>query len=184
MSAARTGDQGLSLLELTAVLAIFSVVAILALQMLSAGLQNRQRLGAASAAAQSVAAFSAVLRRDVEAGAAAGKAFDVSRNGRSFAMTTSAAGADPAALEQVTWQFDPATSTLTRSTRAFADTAAPVQTVLIEGVTDWRVMAMTEGGGWVAAETWRGLADWDQPAAVSVSLRVDALGDIRVLVAR
>lgn len=185
-------DRGATLLELTAVLAIFSIVAILSLQMLSSALENRHQITAANTAAEAIAAFSTVFRRDVKmstpVAGRSGAAMRVSENGYSLAFVTVASQPDLAntatRLADVTWRYDAAAKTVSRSSRPYGEDVQAQEWTILEGALNWRVWFISDVGQRVAAEQWSGEQAWDLPLGLDVQLETSTLGDIEVLVSR
>ncbi len=183
----RARDAGVSLLELTAVLAIFSVVAIMAVQLIAAGLQNREHLAAGTDAAADIAALDAVLRRDI-GGVVPLAGPDQPRFGPGdMAFVSAVAGADRDGglprLIRVNWRYDAARGEVWR-TAAPLDAPRPEQTaLLLDGVTGWAARVLTGAGAWVDAQDWRATGPGDRPRALDIRLATRDLADLRLLVA-
>lgn len=179
-------DQGMTLLELVAVLAIFSVLALVSVNLLSSGLNSRNRIAEADSAVADMAATVAVLRRDLETMAPVALAgedrpvFRADRNGGLVFARLSAGNA----LETVTWRVDPAAGVLLRNTRGFGASGETIETVRLAGVSAWRLRVSAGGGEWREASGWAGSDPGDLPVAVEAVLSLDELGEIRVVVAR
>ncbi len=174
------GDEGMTLLELTMVMAIFSLLAVMALQLLSAALHNRTRITAASVAVADVVAVTSLLRRDLATAVPVSdddsRAFDATRESLSFAI------ADRDGLQRVTWQLEE--RRLRRASRPWLETGDTPASVMLEDVDDLQLRLMTDSGRWIDAASWQGPEPWALPAALDVRFDTAELPDLRVLVAR
>jgi general secretion pathway protein J len=190
------GDAGLTLLELTAVMAIFSLVAVLSVQSLAGAMNSRERVAGTAGRTTELATTVTLLRRDlaamvpvaqVQEGGEWTQAYVVRENELSFVVSGQPRLSDGARgeLAQITWTLDPASGLLTRTRGAVpGETTVAEPAPMLEGVSDWSVRTLGSEGGWSAG-------NWDQPAqaralprAVEVQLRVEEIGELRILVAR
>ena len=172
-------EAGFTLLELTAVLAIFSVLAILALNLLSQGMKNRDAISRLDARTADIAGAVAVLRRDLETMAPVADGDDVAFTvGTDLLSFASAAGAD--ALLRVTWRVD-AAGTLTRESAAWPAREAVTIPILsdVGGLT-----VETFDRDWSSAAIWRSDGPADLPRGIAVTLDLSEAGPLRVVVAR
>jgi len=169
MTEADTGrrDSGLTLFELIAVLAIFSMVAVAGLQAVTGALRARDRIAAADAATAELMRALTLLRADLEAladlpflppgaGAAAEPAF-LARPGEGwFAVSVAGQAVLPevqaAGLSRVVWRLDRTSGRLTRQVwpvlRPAAASAAGPEVTVLEDVRALDLRVRYEGGGW------------------------------------
>ncbi|SIS95471.1 general secretion pathway protein J [Roseivivax lentus] len=171
-------DAGLSLLELVAVLAIFSVVALMGVQLLSQAMSNRDRLLRADARVTALTAVIAVLRRDLEQAIPqpdrSGKLPVFAIAGNSIRL----AAPDGAGSTAILWRHDPSADRLVRE-GATGDAA----TLQLADVGAMRVDIFGETG-WSDGQTWRADGPADLPDGVRVVLSLNDMGDVPIVVAR
>ena len=188
------GDAGLTLLELTAVLAIFSLVAVLSVESLTGAMNARGRVVAEGERTAALAGTLTLLRRDL--GAMVPVAVREPDGGwtQSYAvgereLSMFVAGqprlpdGDRGATALITWSVDPVRGQLVRTRRSLGR-AEVVAVSMLDGVSEWSVRTLDDKGGWTNGR-WndpRGVRAL--PSAVEVRLRVDEIGDLRILVAR
>lgn len=181
MSAPRR-DDGFTLLELVAVLAVFALVATMGVQALQGALRTERALAGRAAAAAELEAALGQLRHDLEhaaplvfvtPGGSVRAAFEAGL--RDDGLALSLAGLDRlgggAGQGRAEWRLDPAQGALTRRmwpvlAPAAAGQAGPARTVLGD-VAALRVFTYAPGTGW--SPGWPG-AD---PAALPVAVRVE-----------
>lgn len=195
-----TRDAGLTLIELTAAMAVFALVAVMGMQALNASLRMSSGLNARDAATWQVAEALALIRHDLGARdpsrfvAPDGRAepallFDQGSN--RLAMSVSGLDVLPGTAEtgtgRVEWQLDPATGTLSRrfwrSLSPAGQRAAGPEVAILDGVAEMTLRLLTEDG-WARI----GSSDGDAlparaPDAVELTLRTDRHGVLRVMVA-
>ena len=181
MNPKRNSDRGATLLELAVVVAIFSLVAVIAVQALSGAVSSRARVAERTDETAALSATLALLRRDL------GAMVPVALDGPAFTLETDrlalvAGGqAEPpdgarGALARVVWERQ-ADGRLTRSTGAETVT-------LLDGVSDWEARAL-DAEGWRDRMGGAGASDLRRlPRAVEVRLATASLPGLRVLVAR
>jgi general secretion pathway protein J len=181
-------DTGLTLLELTVVMAIFSLVAVIALQALSGAIAARGRVAASSAETADLAVATALLRRDLQAMVP----LPVGERGMAFSdsgdeIVFVAAGqfdlpeGDRSGPAQVSWSVG-SNGRLLRTRQVPG--AAPNTMVIMTGVTGWEVRSLYAGGTWQEESAANPAAARDLPRAVEVRFAAEGIGGIRVLVAR
>lgn len=159
------GDQGLTLLELVAAMALFALVAVMGLQALSGTLRSRERLDAIADETAGLNDALALLRGDMTAVVPmffyppeAAPLSAVWQGGNGAVIALSLAG-QPDIVPRVTdrhrveWRYDAAEGTLTRAhwptlLPARADQITdPVQ--VLEGVSGLSLRTYWAGAGWV-----------------------------------
>ena len=174
------GDRGATLIELVAVMAIFSVIALIAVQLLSSGLRNRAALEGLDDPAARLSAMAAVLRRDMEraapvVGPGGAPVFAVTDGGAVLTLAVSGApGEALRAPEPVTWVFAPGAGSVQRGA------GAP----LLDGVTGWDLRLLDASDRWVPAAEWRGETPHELPRALELRLEVTGLGPMRLVAGR
>ena len=198
-----TSERGLTLLELTAALAIFSLIAVMGLQALSATVLLQDRLGARHSATWELGEALTRLRADFDALAPFAfvppdgqddrqPAFVAdAANGR-FSLSLAGVGRLPGTQEtglgRAEWRLDAASGTLRRrywrDLAPFnASVAGPDQAILRD-VSALQVRALTETG-WVSDFGLEEAASRTRlPRAVEVTLRTGDHGDLRIVAAR
>ena len=178
---AREQDSGVSLLELVAVLAIFSLIAVMSLQLLTGALHTQNRLAEAQSHTPRLSAALAVLRRDIETMQPVSglPGFRFSATDNQLALVT---GQADATSQQVTWQLDPGGALTRRAAPLGQDTPAP-PVLMAEDITAWELRVAQPGGPWTAASGQISGAT-PLPAGVAVELDHRALGAIRLVAAR
>lgn len=197
MNERRSAADGFTLLELTVVLAVFSVVAVLSLGSLSGALLARERIGEVGSRTSEFAAAAALLRRDLEAmvpasikqsGDFPSSPFAVSDTSQRLSLF--AAGQwdieanSNGNISQIDWYLDRSDATLWRSTRTLG-TEAPAESVpVLTGVSNWRVGVRYDDGSASAGSDWLGADNYSLPRGVDVRFDIENLGNVRVLVAR
>jgi general secretion pathway protein J len=198
------GSRGLTLVELVAALAIFSLVAIMGLQTLSGMMRARDGTTAAATEAAALARGLVLLRADLKAAAdlpfwppeavePEPPLLDLSAEEGRFALSTEARavlpGTQAAGTERVIWRHDRRGERLLRTAwpvlRPASEAARAAETVIFEGVAGLRLRAYAgpeEGwiGGWGQAPE---AAQADLPRAVEIILQSERYGALRVLVA-
>ncbi|MDW4500487.1 type II secretion system protein GspJ [Sulfitobacter sp. D35] len=187
-------DRGATLLELTAVMAVFSLLSVMSLQLLAGALDNRTRIVGAGDRAEELAAVSAVFRRDIEHSAPVADVggqdarFRVEDGGRTlrFSILSDDGGEarQSPSLRIVTWQFDVVTGTLSRSTDAALDEGRAQTAAMLDRLEGWSVRVRTAEDGWLPPGNWRAPEPWELPLAVEITFGARPLGEIRVLAAR
>ena len=175
-----SGDRGASLIELTVVVAVFSLVAVIAVQALGGAITSRARIAERSAATAELSATLALLRRDLGAMvpvALDGPAFalDAGRLSLVAAGQPDLAGSGRDGLARIVWETG-SDGSLTRSTGADRVT-------LLGGVSGWEARAL-DGDGWRSSMGGEADAQRRLPRAVEVRLATADLPDLRVLVTR
>lgn len=197
-----TSDRGLTLLELTAAMAIFALIAVMGLQALGATVLLQGRLSQRHAATWDVGVALVRLRADLDAmapfafaapqGQDRAAAFVADAGGGRFSLSLAGVGRLPGTQEtglgRAEWWLDPGNDTLMR--RYWPDlapldssVAGPEQAVL-RGVTALQLRALTETG-WVTDFGRDATASRTQlPLAVELTLRTEAHGDLRLVAAR
>ncbi|MFB9148696.1 type II secretion system protein GspJ [Roseovarius ramblicola] len=198
------GTRGLTLVELVAALAIFSLVAIMGLQTLSGMMRARDRTAGAAGDAAALSRGLVLLRADLKA--AADLAFwppealeseppllDLSAEEGRFALSTEARAVLPdqqaAGTERVIWRHDRRGERLLRTAwpvlRPATDAARAPETVIFEDVAGLRLRAYAgPEAGWIGG--WgqdAGVARPGLPRAVEVIVESGRYGALRVLVA-
>lgn len=172
-------DAGVTLLELVAVLAVYGIVAVLSLQLLSGAMLSRERTAAARAETAEAAAVLAVMRRDLEqlAPVASGSepVFRLDP-GRARFATAGGPGAF-AAPRAIAWRHDADTRRLVREGDGVAQ-------VMLEGVGALAFRVSDGPGGWRDGPGWRGAGPADLPRGIEARIETDALGPLRLVVAR
>lgn len=186
-----TQEAGFTLLELMAVLAIYALIAIVSLQVLSGALRNQGRAELAMNDATEAVAVLTVLRRDLEAMAPAAASlatgpgpFSSEAGGRIRIIRASQASGAGDGIEAVEWYVDRTTGTLWRIVGEPEGYAAPKAVRMLEGLETWNVQTLSEQGDWVSANSWHAADVGDFPRAVEVLLRTAALGDLRLVATR
>lgn len=177
MTSARR-DTGVSLLELAAVMAIFSVLSLMGVQLLSQTLVNRDAMATTDARVAALASTVAVLRRDLEQ---ALPQPDATEGRPVFHITSDSvrvAVATPSGSAQVTWRVDPADGRLLRS----QDTIATAPFFLDE-VRSMQI-EIFNGEGWTDGTAWEPSGPADLPQGLRVILSLRDLEDIPIVVAR
>jgi len=199
-----TGTRGLTLIELVAALAIFSLVAIMGLQTLSGMMRARDRTTDAADDAATLSRGLVLLRADLKA--AANLPFwppeavepeppllDLTAEEGRFALSTEARavlpGAQAAGTERVIWRHDRRGERLLRIAwpvlHPASKAARAPEMVIFEGVVGLRLRAYAvpeEGwvGGWGQDAD---LARLGLPRAVEVIVQSERYGALRVIVA-
>ena len=186
-------DAGLTLLELTAALAIFSLIAVMGLQALSGSVRLQSRLTERDADTWAAARALTLLRHDLEAMAplmfhdpsgdifkpfaadAASGTFAISLAGQMILPETHETGTGRAE-----WRYDRLSTSLKRRYwpdlhPASTDVAGP-ETDVIDGVDDLSVRVLTDEG-------WQDSFEGEPPLAVEVVLSTRRHGILRVIVA-
>ncbi len=194
------GDDGVTLIELTAAMAIFALVAVMGLQAISASVRVAGSLSARDATTEELAYALALLRHDLghvvpvpftpttgpvepalTADSGTGE-INLTIGGQSIMPQTHETG-----IARVEWRFDRADGLLTRrywtTTAPLDDRAAGPRTVVLKGVDDvsFRLLG---NDGWTD-----GFANAPEspakalPRAIDVQIRTKAHGDLRVVVA-
>ena len=176
-------EAGMTLLELTAVMAVFSVVALLGIQLLSSGLASRDRVTRLDARMAEVGAAAAVLRRDVAQmvpipGPGGRPPFRAEEGELAFAT------ASGGAATEIVWRHDPAERTLRRVTAPLGSEAAGRGGVILAGVSGWSAAVPDDAAGWMPARDWRADGPAALPRAVEVVWTLDGLGVVRLVEAR
>jgi len=197
-------DRGLTLLELVAVLAIFSLVAVMGLQSLSGMMRARDRLTVADEEAAALARGLTLLRRDLKAADDAAfwppeapepqpALLDQSAAEGWFALTTAGRASLPdrqtAGRARVIWRHDREAERLTRQVwpvlRPASDTALWPEITVLDRVAGLRLRAYAgREDGWIA-----GWGQPDQalrpalPKALEVEIESLRHGLLRVMVA-
>ncbi|MGV6848432.1 MAG: type II secretion system protein GspJ [Marinibacterium sp.] len=183
-------ELGMSLIELTAALAIFSLLAVMAIQLLSGALNTRTRVTSVGADAADIAATLSVLRRDLRAATFAnrpGKIAGTGIDGPGLTLVTLASmtgkDADLGAPWSVNWSVDQTDQTLRRMAAPLHDASAVTDVPVLTDVHDWSVRVLQMDGEWIRADAWAGRDVPSPPRAVEVRFSVGTYGPVRVLVA-
>jgi general secretion pathway protein J len=185
-----TRDAGFTLLELVAVLAIYSLIAVISTQVLSSALRNQGRAQSAMHDVTESVAILSVLRRDLETMTPTGSlpdrsdAFASDANGRITLMREPVRGGSGAGLERIEWGVDRETGTLWRRSSLPESVETRVPVAMLRGLEAWDVRALTGEGEWIPAESWSATDIAELPRAVEVRLHTAALGDLRMVAAR
>lgn len=191
--------RGFTLIELVAVLAIFSLVAVMGLQALTGGLRARSVLEGTDTAGAELVRTVTLLRRDIEAlvpvpfrppagreepalHAPAGAGWA----GLTLAGQPRLPDEPGAGVVRVEWRLDPATGVLSRRVWTVATPragASPGPAVpMLAGVQRFEVASMGEAHGWRPA-----FEPGDEPAlrlprGVEVRLETERHGPLRMVV--
>ncbi len=159
-------SRGLTLLELVVAMALFALVSVMSLQLVSGMMRNRDRLDDMAQRAQKIAITSSLLRQDLAdivpfsvpatgatdpANAAIAMPSD---NQLLFSVGGQPRGADNTGqfVQRVAWGWDAGTEVLTRGSwpSTDPDAAARPQVTVLTGVTGFAVEVLTEEEGWIA----------------------------------
>jgi general secretion pathway protein J len=182
-----TTDRGVSLLELVAVMAIFSLVAVMALNLLSAGLKAQTRIAASSTDVPEITAALAVMRRDLEgmqpvslSGTGTSTGFGVTDGTPGLSLVTVSAG-DGWSID---WKLAD-DGTLMRTARPFGESDAGGEAVIMaHGFSELSVRVADAAGIWRVAIPLRPDEAADLPRGIAVDLIHDTLGLLPLVVAR
>jgi general secretion pathway protein J len=190
----KRSDAGLTLLELTAVLAIFSLVAVLSVESLTGAMNSRGRIVAAGERTAALATTLTLLRRDLgamvpmavkEADGVWTQSYVVGE--RELSMSVAGQPELPDGRRDgvalITWGVDPVQGRLTRTRQSLGVQEAEAVPML-DGVSDWSVRTLGDEGGWTTGRWSDPRSARALPSAVEVRLRVDEIGDLRILVVR
>lgn len=171
-------DAGVTLLELVVVLAIFSVLSLMGVQLLSQAMANRDAVAHTDGRVSALSTAVAVLRRDLEQAIpepdASGEIpfFAISGDGLRVVSATDAGTA------AVFWQIDAGKSRLLRRRQDNGEV-----TVALDQVNAMRIDVF-EGADWADGATWRPTGPADLPRGLRVVLSLADLGDVPIVVAR
>ena len=198
------GTRGLTLVELVAALAIFSLVAIMGLQTMGGMMRARDRTSDAAGDAATLSRGLVLLRADLKAAAdlpfwppeAIGPEpplLDLSAEEGRFALSTEARavlpGRQAAGTERVIWRHDRRGERLLRTAwpvlNPASEAARAPETVIFEDIAGLRLRAyLGPEDGWIGG--WgqdTALARPGLPRAVEVIVESERYGALRVLVA-
>ena len=164
-------ERGFSLLELVAVLAIYSVLAILTVQLLSNAAISRTQISESVVSVTEAAAAAAVLRRDLEHLSPASGAQPPRFGDATAVFRTS----DGIRAEAVEWRLDG--GTLLRITEAGRQP-------MLMGVTRFDLRVLGPSGVWMPGSAFAQTAPGDLPKGLEAVIDLASLGPIRVVVAR
>jgi general secretion pathway protein J len=159
-------DNGLTLIELIVVMAVFALVATMSIQALSGTLRTRDRLSKVEAETASISRAMALLRADLQAAVPMDfstpngrimSAFDLAVGGQELAFSLSGRHALPgeqtAGLGRVIWRFDRGQGLLIRqswSTLMPADqTSLGPEVVIADQIAGFVVRTLDGQGNWV-----------------------------------
>lgn len=169
-------DAGVTLLELVAVLAIFSVLSLMGIQLLSQAMTNRDAVATTDARVAALSTAVAVLRRDLEQAmpqpGASGDRPAFAITGHELQVVTG----DTADL--VLWQVDADTGRLRRTV-----SGEGAVSVNLDNVTAMRIHTLG-AAGWIDGAAWRPEGPADLPQGIRVVLTLADLGDVPIVVAR
>ena len=198
---ARARQAGFTLIELVAVLAIFSMVALMGLQSITSLVRSRDQLAAEQDQSETLAYAMTLLRSDLKHAVAmpfqppgATQEAALIHDRTALRLTTGGRGTVPGAedsgLSRVIWRHDPSAATLPRQVwpgLAPANTTArsPERIVL----SDVRRLTITsysrDDGAWRATfGTQDNAPKSSHPDAVDIAIETDAPHPLRVVVAR
>ncbi|WP_415404898.1 type II secretion system protein GspJ [Tateyamaria sp. SN3-11] len=197
----RARQAGFTLIELVAVLAIFSMVSLMGLQSITSLVRSRDQLVEVQDRSEALAYVLTLLRSDLQhavalpfqppGGAAEGA---LVHDRAALRITTAGRGSAPGAVEsgmiRVIWRHDASAATLTRQVwpglaPANSSARGPEQVVLsdVRGVTI--ASYSRDDKAWRAAfGADEGLPKSSLPDAVEVTIETDAPHPLRVVVAR
>lgn len=194
-------DQGLSLLELVVVMAIFSLVATIGLQSISGTLRARDRLVQTEADTSRMAMAITLMRNDLKAAvpvafhppggeARSALQFDAQKSALAFSVggQPSLLGEETAGLARVIWRYDPASQQLLRQvwpvlTPLESSIVSP-EIVALNNVKSFDIRTFTSAGGWVSAANISAFSySSSLPAAVEIKLNTEKFGLLRIVVA-
>lgn len=197
MKTARPEDRGFTLLELIAVLAIFSLVAIMSVNALAGGLRGTMRIAQTSDQLTNVMTVTEVLRRDLEAivpvsssfatgGPPASFVVEDTRHSLSFVTMgqLDRSTLQGGTLMSVRWDVNQNSNTLIRTERPHASGAPARSTLALDGVSGWNVSIWTDRGERRPGPAWRRQPPETLPRGIEVSFAVETLGPLQVVVAR
>ena len=194
-------DSGLSLLELTAAMAVFALVAVMGVQALGAAVRFQEQLSTRDARSWAIAEALVLLRRDLEAMAplpfapptgAPEPAMQANEASGRFALSLSGQPVLPGTQEtgqgRAEWQLQPGSGTLTRrywpTLAPFDRRAAGPELTVFEEVDALSLRLLT-GDGW---QNGFGLDPKARPTAlpqaVDLRLQTRRFGELRVMVAQ
>lgn len=166
MSASENSTRGLTLIELVAAMAVFALVAIMGLQLLSGTLRQRDRLESLSQKAAEISLGTTLLRNDLSAilpllfhppGGGSRSALHLSGDGRVLSFSISGQDDLPPisgqGLHRVEWRLDVGQGVLLRRVwpvlnPAFASAVQP-EVAYFAGVRSWSVRSYWPQLGWL-----------------------------------
>lgn len=166
----RGAPRGLSLLELVVAMAIFSLIAVMGLQVLGGTLRMRDRLEATASETADLSYALALLRGDLSSmvpllfyppeGARPRSALAFDPAGRLEMSLAGQLDLPPVAalgLHRADWRLDPATQDLSRRywpvLSPVATSARSPEVVVLRGVRGIALRSYWEGQGWVSGST-------------------------------
>jgi general secretion pathway protein J len=192
-------DTGLTLIELTAAMAVFALVAVMGVQALNATLRMQDGLTERDSATWAAAEALALLRHDL--GALAPMTFGrpdgtlepallSERAPDRVALSVAGLAVLPGTREtgagRVEWRLDPATGALSRrywrSLTPRDERAAGPEVVILDGVEQMSLRRLG-ANGWVEDSAAGKLPPTSLPEAVELRLQTERFGALRVVVA-
>ena len=191
-------DTGLSLLELTAALAIFALVAVMGLQALGMSMRLQRGLEARDAQTWELGRALALLRHDLDAAAPLGfaepdggiiPALRFAPRQRSFALSLSGQSVLPGTQEtgfgRAEWRLDAFTGILYRrywpTLSPFSDKSAGPEVKVLSDVQDLTIRALTDEGWQDSYGTGDAAPGSALPRAVEVLIVTAGHGDLRIV---
>ncbi|MBV1863491.1 MAG: prepilin-type N-terminal cleavage/methylation domain-containing protein [Rhodobacteraceae bacterium] len=200
MSRKTRHDQGMTLIELIIVLAVFALIATLSLQALSGTLRSRDRLVALEENTADITLALSLLRADLQAavplvfhtpGGLDHSALEIAPGGQRLALSLSGQmdlpGVSLAGLGRAIWRFDPARGQLTRASWPVlipaTQAALSPEVVLARGIIGFEIRTMTPEFRWITGpDPNLGGTGSALPRAVEVTLTSVEFGRISTLV--
>ena len=187
-------DRGLSLLELVAVLAIFSMVSLIGVQVIQASVRANSRLVEVSDQARAISLTVATLRQDLDNAAA--RRF---RPGGSAQISALKTGIDGFSLSvsglaridqnttgfgRVNWRFDAAKSALFRSvaTSLYPAGQRTNEVLMLNGVSRFSIQSFQLPAGWRNGFAHDPRIADQLPLGIRVTFTHDEFGEITVMV--
>lgn len=174
-------ESGFTLIELVAVLAVYGLVAVMSLQLLTGAMRSRDRTEEARAAVVQVSAALAVMRRDltgmIPVAPAQGRTTSLEIDDTSLSFVVEADSDENPHLVPVSWRHDSSTGRLIRS-------ADGRETVQLDGIQAITVNVADGAGGWRSGAGWAPVSFAELPPGFEVTLETEELGQVRLVAKR
>lgn len=184
-------DRGASLLELVAVMAIFSLLAVMSLQLLTSAVRNQAHIAEAGNEVSMIAAGLSVLRRDLEylqpvSGPLPNtperllSGLSLSAEGRKLTMIT---GSEKDSAWHVQWVLED-DGQLKRTASSLNEDIPETTTIMARGISQWSIEFAEVGGAWRSNLQTSDNSTSNLPRGVKIVLQHEDLGDLRLVAVR